>query len=198
MASLVLGHLMNGVMDSIEVQCFGTLGDAQFVLTCTGFCQHTLLHIGLGVPNDITQQLGKLGAMLGLFKGILTECCGNLRITLAVSLTGHRQIHAYFSSLAHEMSVQVFLHLLVAVLGHANDMLARELDASGLVHYFPFNDLFALWATFGSFFAFENKPANRADKFLAFHTFDCLVVIMVFVNCVYILSGTSIPRSIIA
>jgi hypothetical protein len=48
-------------------------------------------------------------------------------------------------------------------------MLGDKVQGSALVNDFPFNDLFALWATFRSFFSFINETADRADEFL-FHS----------------------------
>ena len=94
-ASLVTGHLMNGVVDGVQVLGLGQLGDAELVLAGASLGGHTLLEVGLGVPNYLAQQLGKFGGMLGLFKGVALEGLGNLGIALTVGLARHGQVHAH-------------------------------------------------------------------------------------------------------
>ena len=45
---LVLGHFMNGVMDSVEVELFGTTCDAHLILVGTGLGSHAALEVLLG------------------------------------------------------------------------------------------------------------------------------------------------------
>ena len=68
MTSLVLSHLMNGVVDSVEASYLRVLGDTELILASTSLCGSTLLQIRLGVPNALTQQLSKLGSMLSLLE----------------------------------------------------------------------------------------------------------------------------------
>ena len=78
---LVAGHLVNGVVDGIEVLGLGELGDAELVLTCASLGCHAFLKVGLGIPNYLTQELGELGGMLGLLKGVALEGLGYLGLT---------------------------------------------------------------------------------------------------------------------
>ena len=50
--------------------------------------------------------------MVCLLEGIALESLSNLRIALAVSLTGHSQIHTYLATLTIEVVAQVVNHLL--------------------------------------------------------------------------------------
>ena len=52
--SLILGHLVNGVMNSIEAGSLGVLGNAELVFTSTSLSSSTLLQIGLRIPYTLT------------------------------------------------------------------------------------------------------------------------------------------------
>ena len=82
MASLVAGHLVNGVVDSVEVELLGTLGDAGLVLAGTGLSVHTLLQVGLGVPNHVAEEFGKLAGVLGLFPSVALESLSDFGVAL--------------------------------------------------------------------------------------------------------------------
>ena len=56
MTGLVLGHLMNGVVDSIETGSLGVLGDTELVLASTSLSSGALLKVRLGIPYALTQQ----------------------------------------------------------------------------------------------------------------------------------------------
>ena len=47
--SLVFCHLVNGVVDSVEVLSLGILGDTHLVGVATGLCVHSLLQVGLEI-----------------------------------------------------------------------------------------------------------------------------------------------------
>ena len=104
MTSLILGHLMNGVMDCIPVLGLGGLGNLQFAGTCSVLSFHTFLKIGLGIPNNLTQQFCKAGGMISLLKSVTLECLGNLGVALSVSLTAHGQIHTHLTAFTGECS----------------------------------------------------------------------------------------------
>ena len=50
---LVLGHLVNRVVNGIPVHLLGSLGDAHFVRTSAAFGHHTLFKVGLGIPDHL-------------------------------------------------------------------------------------------------------------------------------------------------
>ena len=68
---LVLAHLMHGVMDGVQVELLGQRG--QLLLAGgrapLGLSAQLKVLLGRGGHN-LTQQLGELGGMLGLFPGI--------------------------------------------------------------------------------------------------------------------------------
>ena len=59
MTSLVLSHLMNSVVDSIEASSLGILSDAELIFASTSLSSSTLLQVSLGVPYALAQQLSK-------------------------------------------------------------------------------------------------------------------------------------------
>ena len=56
MTGLVLSHLVDGVVDSVETSGFGILGDTELILTGTSLSSSALLKVGLGIPYALTQQ----------------------------------------------------------------------------------------------------------------------------------------------
>ena len=55
MTGLVLSHLVNGVVDSIETSSLGVLSNTELILASTSLGSSTLLQIGLGVPYALAQ-----------------------------------------------------------------------------------------------------------------------------------------------
>ena len=96
MTGLVLCHLMDGVVDGVEVELFCTSGNTHLVLVGAGLGCHTLLKVGLGVPYHIAKELGEFGSVLCFLEGVALESLGDFRIALAVGLTRHGEIHAHF------------------------------------------------------------------------------------------------------
>ena len=60
MTSLVLSHLVNGVVNSVETSSLGVLGNAELILASTSLSSSALLQIGLSIPNALAQELSKL------------------------------------------------------------------------------------------------------------------------------------------
>lgn len=108
MTGFILTHLVNGVVDRVEVLLFRQGGDAFLVLTRACFGFHTLLQVRLRIPYYVTQQFSEFGSVLCLFPSVTLESFGYLRITFAVSLTAHGQIHTHLGAFAHKVSVQAF------------------------------------------------------------------------------------------
>ena len=53
MTGLVLGSLVNHIVNSIEAHSLGLLGQFKLVSTSTLFGSSTLLQIGLGIENNL-------------------------------------------------------------------------------------------------------------------------------------------------
>ena len=75
--------------------------------------------------QNLTQQLCKLGGVLGLLKGIALPRLGDLGVALAVGNAAHGQIHTDLAALAVEVLAQTLLDLLGNILGDADNMLGH-------------------------------------------------------------------------
>ena len=168
-ASFVACHFMNGVVDGIEVEFLGALGDAGFVFAGTGFSVHALFEVGLGVPNAVAEEFGKLGSVFSLFPSITLESFGYFGIAFAVGLAAHGEVHTHFGAFAVEMSVEILYHFFVAAFGYADFVLSHERETAFFRKFFELGSRNATHrAFFGSVFAFVNVTTNGANEFL-FH-----------------------------
>ena len=71
---LVPGHLVNGVMDSVQAQLLGLLGNGHLAGSGAVLSVYTHLKILLGgVGDNLAQQLGELSGVLCLFIGGLSQ-----------------------------------------------------------------------------------------------------------------------------
>ena len=175
MTSLVLGHLVNGVVDGIPALGLGVLGNAELILAGTSLSIHALLEVGLGVPDYVAEKFSKLGSMLSLFPSIAAEGVSHLGISLAIGLTAHGQILANFRALALPVGIEVLDHLFIYAifLGDTDNVLLYELETTSLL-----NELLelrsrntALWTTLGRSWTFMNITANGANPFLLHNSF---------------------------
>ena len=91
----VLCHLVNCVMNGVEVLRLGKLSDTELILACALLGKHSLLNVGLCVPDALSEKFGELCSMLGLLEGIPLEGIGNLRITFPVGLAAPRLIQSF-------------------------------------------------------------------------------------------------------
>ena len=58
-ACFVLGHLVYAVVDSVETEFLGHLGNVHLAGASTFLSQHALLNVGLGVPYHLAEHLSK-------------------------------------------------------------------------------------------------------------------------------------------
>lgn len=70
MTGFVLGHLVNGVVDGVVAELLGSCGDGELAFAGTGLGLVTLLKVGLGVPDYVSEKLGELGGVLRLFESV--------------------------------------------------------------------------------------------------------------------------------
>src|SRR5699024_4896833 len=106
--SLVASHLVNGVMDSVEVGTLRRLGKVELAGARAVLGLHTHLEVLLGgIGHNFAQELGKLRGMLSLFVSSLLPVQADLRIALAMSNASHGQIHADLGALAVEVGAQI-------------------------------------------------------------------------------------------
>ena len=74
MASLVAGHLMYGVMDSVQVRSLCALRQVELACGSAVLSGNSHLQILLGaVGNDLAQKLSELRCVLSLFPGCLLQ-----------------------------------------------------------------------------------------------------------------------------
>ena len=98
-ASLVLSHFVNRIVDGIRTLLLSELGNAELILACTLLCSDTSLEIALGITQNLTQQLSKTRCVVSLLESITLVSLCNLRITLTVSLASHGKIFKDLSCL---------------------------------------------------------------------------------------------------
>ena len=165
---LVACHLVNGVVDGIQVLGLSQLGNAGLVLTGTSLGSHAFLKVGLGVPNHLAQQFGEPGGMLSLLKGIALEGLGNLGIALTVGLARHRQIHAHLGTFALEIGFQSLKDFGVNALGNADNVLGGIGYFSFLLEFLELlGGLFTLRTFLGGCVTLVYITANGADPFFS-------------------------------
>ena len=172
MTSLVLGHLVHGVVYGVQVLLLGQTGQTHLVLAGTALGVHALVEVGLGVPNHLADQLGELRSVLGLLPGVALVGLGNLGIALAVGLTAHGQIHTHLGTFAHEVILQTLPEFLVGALAVTDLVNGHEIEAVLL------DDLdelvlayLAHGALLGCLGTFVNVPAYGTTPFLL-HSFS--------------------------
>ncbi len=169
MTGFVAGHLVDGVVDGVEVEGFGAFGEVGLAGGGTVFGVDAHLEVLLGaVSQHFAQQLGKFGGVLGFLKGGFLPVETHLGIALAVSHAGHGQVHTHLFALTFEVGAEVHLDVLGGILGHADYMLGGP----GLDVLFHFLHGFAADGAFlGHFVAFIDVAAHGADEFFTHNGF---------------------------
>ena len=113
MTGLILCHLVDGVVDSVEVQSLSLLGQVHLAGagTALGLCTHHQVLLG-AVGDDLAQQLGETGSMICLLVGIALVSLGDLGVALTLGHAGHCQVHTDLAALALEVGAQTIDDLL--------------------------------------------------------------------------------------
>ena len=170
MTGLVLGHLVNGVVDGVVAELLGSCGDGELAFAGTGLGLITLLKVGLGVPDYVSEKLGELGGVLSFLESVPFERLGDLRIALTLGLTAHSEIHSDLRALTVEMILETLDNFLVLYTAVTDVVLAGPLRLAALIL-----DLYelarrgvALRALCRRVLAFVNITANQTSEFL-FH-----------------------------
>ena len=166
MSRLIASHFMHGVVDGVQVQLLGQLG--QFELAggraVLGVNAHFEVLLG-GVGHDFAQQLCELRCVLGLFVSGLLPVQADLRITLAVRDTSHRQIHADLGALALEVLAETLNDLFRRALRNADDVLGSPGTLAAHLVKLAARHL-AQRALFRGALTFMHITADRANKLL--------------------------------
>ena len=164
---LILCHFVYGVVYCIVVELLCPLCNSKLALAGSGLSLYSLLKIGLGVPDNVTEKLCELGSVLGLLESISLESLCNFRITFAVSLTAHCQIHADLTALTVEVSLKTFMNLFVAVLGNTDDVLAGPALRAFFLELSEFVSLCMTYRTFcRRVLTFIYISADKTSEFL--------------------------------
>ena len=192
MAGFVFCHFVNRVVDGVIAQFLGFGGNCQLALAGTGFRHHSLVQVGLGVPDNLSEELGELGCVLCLLESVALEGIGNLRVSLALRLAAHCQVHSNLGAFSVEVVTQALHYFLVFYYSVLEVVLTGPAEA--VVHYF--NEFFFLCAALGTelrrVLSFIYVTANETSEFL-FHNFGYLrvnIAIMCFTNIVYLCNMT--------
>ncbi len=136
MTSFILRHLMDGVVDGVQIQSLCLLGQIHLASAGTALGLGTHHQVLLGaVGDDLTQQLGEAGCVVGFLVGVALVSLSDLGVALALSHTGHCQIHADLAALTLEVCAQTVHDLLgdALSLADADDMLGH-IGVAGLLH----------------------------------------------------------------
>ena len=168
MTSLILAHLMNSIMDSIEVLLLSQSCDPHLVLARSLLSKHSLLNVSLCVPYALSEELSELSCMLSLLPCISLECLCDLRITLSVCLTAHSEVHSYLRALSSKVITKTLKDLRINSLSYSELMLVCPYEVLTCL-----DDLLELirtyvaeWTLLRSHFTFMNITANQASEFL--------------------------------
>ena len=163
MTGFVPCHLVNGVVDRIEVESLGTLCKVGLACGCAilGFNTHFEVLLG-AVGYDFAEELSKLGCMLCFFKSCLLPIKSDLGIAFPVCDPCHRKIHTDFTALAVEVVLEALRHFGVVDDAVADVVLRDEIEFAARLRELRARNA-ALGALLGSRIAFMNIPANRAN-----------------------------------
>ena len=129
MTGFVLGHLVDGVVDGVVAEFLGADGDGELALAGAAFCLHALLDVGLGVPDDLAEEFGDAGGVVGLLEGIALECLGDLGIALAFRLAAHREVHSDLGAFTCKVVVETLHDLFILDLSVTELVLAGPVQA---------------------------------------------------------------------
>ena len=97
MSCLVTSHLMNGVMDCVEIQSLRAL--CKICLACCSAVLSLNSHLKVllcAVCDNLTEKLSELGCMLSLLVSSLLIVQTDFRIALAERDARHCEIHTDF------------------------------------------------------------------------------------------------------
>ncbi len=110
-ASFVLAHFMNSVMDGIVAEFLSALGQSKLAFGSASFGSHTEFQVLLGVRiDDFAQEFSKLGGMFSFFESDTLVSFGHFRESFAVRLATHRKVHAHFGTFSSKVLAQSLHH----------------------------------------------------------------------------------------
>ena len=131
---LVLGHLVNRIVNGIEILLLGNARKVHLAFACAVLGIHALVEVGLGIPYNLAYELCKLGCMLGLLPCVTLEGLGNFGITLTVCLTAHRKVHAHLGALAHEVVLKTLPEFGIRTFAITEFVLGNEIELAAVLY----------------------------------------------------------------
>ena len=126
---LVLCHLVDGVVDGVEVQLLCHLSQLELAFASAVLGGNASFEVLLGGgKNDLAQQLGKLGGVLRFLVSCLFPVHTDLGVALAESHSRHSEVHTDLAAFAVEVGAQTLYDLggNVGFLGNAYYVLGSE------------------------------------------------------------------------
>ena len=164
----IASHLVNGVMDSVEVEFLSFLSELELALGSAVLGSNALLEVLLSrVGEHFTEELSELGSVLSLFKSSLLPVCAYFRIAFSVGNASHSEVHTDLGTFAVEVRAEPLDYLGVGdVLSDAENVLASENELFALVHDLEFSaGNAALRALLGGSISLVNVSANGTNIF---------------------------------
>ena len=162
-ASFVASHLVDGVVDGVEVESLGFLGQLGLAGGGAVFGGNAHFEVLLGaVGHNFTEKLGKLGGVLRFFVSGFFPVKGDFRVTLSGGDARHGEVHTDFGAFTVEVGAEAFFDFFRHILGDADNMLGSP----GELFVLQFNKLFGRGFADGAGdrggFAFDDFTADQA------------------------------------
>ena len=173
----VLGHLVDGVMDGVVAELLGADGDGELAFAGSALGLHALLDIGLSVPDDLAEQFGDAGCVVGLLVGITLEGVGDFGIAFTFRLTAHGEVHSDLGTFSVEVVVKALEDFGVLDLAVTELVLACPVQAFVL----DLDEFVGLGAAYGALLrrilALMDVSADHASEFLL-HDNGCVLALV--------------------
>ena len=127
MARFVFRHLVDGVVDRVEIELLCQRRQILLALACAMLRRNACFEILFRrCRQHFAEQLRKFRRVLCLFQRITTKRLAYLRISLSMRRSAHRKVHADLTAFAVEIRAQALKNLLVDALRHAYHVLVRK------------------------------------------------------------------------
>ena len=167
----ILCHFVNCVVDGIKILSLGKFCNTELVLAGTALSFHSLLYVGLGVPYALAEEFSKFCSVLSLLESISLESLCNFRITFAVCLTAHCDIHTDFGALSVEVCVKALKYFRVNTLCNSEFVFGCPNHSLIFLHFHKFVAFCVAKRTLcRSLCSFINISAYETSEFL-FHLY---------------------------
>ena len=166
---------MNGIMDSVKVQGFCTLGKIELTSGSTVLSLYSHFEILLGgIGNNFSKELSKLRSMLSFLKSCLLPVKTDFRIAFPVSYSCHGEIHSNFGALTFKVSTEILDDVFRGTLGNTYHMFCSPCLLV-FIHYSKLGSGSLTDRTYlRSCFTFINITTYLTYKFHNSFSFSCI------------------------